>query len=83
MRPRGLNRPLRRCELFVMRKLLGTIAAMLATLVLAVLASGAGWDTHGDFSAQSLSESDHASASELCLFLVNQEERSRGRCSLD
>ena len=55
MRPRGLNRPLRRCELLVMPKLLGTIAAMLATLVLAVLASGAGWDTHGDFSAQSLS----------------------------
>ena len=56
---------------------------MLATLVLAVLASGAGWDTHGDFNAQSLSGSDHASDSELCQWVANREERSRGDCSLD
>ncbi len=63
-----------------MRKLLGTIAAMLAVVVLTAILFDAGWDSHGDVSARSLPGSDHASALALAgLSVEGGEERSRGR----
>ncbi len=67
-----------------MRKLLGTIAATLALVVLTAVAFDAGWDSHGDRTARSLPGSDHASALALAdLTLAENEERSRGAVSLD
>jgi hypothetical protein len=66
----------------MMRKLLGTIAAMLAIVVLTAIVFDAGWDSHGDRSARSLPGSDHASAAGFAnLALANREERSRGAVS--
>lgn len=60
-----------------MRKFLGTIAAILATVVSMATASDAGWDSQGDRSARSLPGSDHAAALAY-VSLAPSEERSRG-----
>jgi hypothetical protein len=63
-----------------MRKLLVTIAAMLAIVVLSAISIDAGWDSHGDSTARSLPGSDHATAAGLADVTVeSNEERSRGR----
>jgi hypothetical protein len=66
-----------------MRKLLVTIAAMLAIAVFTAI-SDARWDSQGDRGAHSLPGSDHASAAGLAdLTVAGNEERSRGRDTVE